>query len=560
MIAVLRRIARMPLALTGAAGLALAASLVLAPARADPDGGHSAETQLRRLTEAQYRSAIADVFGPYIKVVGRFEPDLRVDGLLAAGTSAVAVSPGGFEQYETLARGVATQVTDELHRDRLVGCAPGPADPQGVRCAGDFIRRVGLRLYRRPVSAPEAARFTAAAMTAARTLGGDFHGGLAAALAGVLSSPEFLFRVDLPAPSGREIDAWSKATRLSFLLWDAIPDEALLAAAASGELDTPAGRERQVARMIASPRFKQGVRAFFADFLRLDTMDTLSKDGLIYPAFTGSVAAETREQTLRTITYLLIDRQGDYRDLFTSRSLAMNRALGPIYDIPVASRDWYIHEFPEGDPRTGLLTQASLLALHSHPGRTSPTLRGVALTETLLCEKVPSPPANVNFAVVQDVNNPTLKTTRARLQAHLDDEECASCHKRTDPMGLGLEQFDGAGQFRRIEHGEPIDVSGQFEKKTFDGAAQLGQLFHDSPQVSACLARTAWRYAHGRSPAAADEANVTALSDRFAAQGYRIAALMRTIALDPTFYAMPGGATHTPRTMAGRAGAKGEAR
>lgn len=560
MIAALRRIARMPLALTGAASLALATSLALAPARADPDGDHAAETQLRRLTEAQYRGAISDVFGPDIKVIGRFEPDLRVEGLLAAGTSAVAVTPGGFEQYETLARGVAEQVTDAAHRDRLVGCAPGPADPQGARCAESFVRRVGLRLYRRPVSTAEAARFVAATMAARRTLGGDFHTGLAAALAGVLSSPEFLFRIDLPAPSGSEVDAWSKATRLSFLLWDAIPDEALLAAAASGELDTPAGRERQVARMIASPRFTQGVRAFFSDFLRLDTIDTLSKDGLIYPAFTSSVAAETREQTLRTITYLLIDRKGDYRDLFTSRSLAMKRTLGPVYDIPVASADWYIHEFPEGDPRTGLLTHASLLALHSHPGRTSPTLRGVALTETLLCEKVPAPPANVNFAVVQDVNNPTLKTTRARLQAHLDDEECASCHKRTDPMGLGLEQFDGAGQFRTVEHGETIDVTGQFEKKPFNGAAQLGELFHDSPQVSACLARTAWRYAHGRNPAPADNANVSALTDRFAAQGYRIDALMRTIALDPTFYAMPGKTAPRPRRMAARTIAQGDAR
>ncbi|QGP81118.1 DUF1588 domain-containing protein [Sphingobium sp. CAP-1] len=186
-----------------------------------------------------------------------------------------------------------------------------------------------------------------------------------------------------------------------------------------------------------------------------------------------------------------------------------------------------------------MLTHASLLAQHSHPGRTSPTLRGVALTTIFLCEKVPSPPANVNFAVVQNVDNPTLKTTRARLQAHLDDEECASCHKRTDPMGLGLEQFDGAGQFRTTEHAEKIDVTGRFEDRAFDGAAALGQLFHDSPRVSQCLVQSAWRYALGRNLLPSEGAHIQRLTNDFATDGYRFVSLIRAIALDPSLYSMP---------------------
>ncbi len=524
--------------LLGGAAIALAGSIAWNVAHADEARVETPPSQVHRLTEGQYRASVADIFGTDVNVIGRFPPDLRIDGLLAVGAGAVTVNPASLEQYEDIARGIAAQVTDEAHRDRLVGCAPGAGDADGRACARSFFDKIGLRLYRRPLSAAEADSYAAAAVSAAASLG-DFHKGLAASLAAMLSSPHFLFRIDHASVGGETIDGYSKAARLSFLLWNTAPDAALLAAAADGRLDTAAGLEQEVDRLLASPRFVDGQRAFFTDYLRLDAIDDLAKDTLIYPAFTQTVARATREQTLRTITHLLIDEQGDFRDLFTTREIAMHRSLGPLYDIPVARADWYIHRFPDGDPRAGLLTQASLLAQHSHPGRTSPTLRGLALGEIFLCEKVPAPPANVNFAVVQDVNNPTLKTTRERLKAHLDDEECASCHKRTDPMGLGLEQFDGAGQFRTVEHDATIDVSGDFEARAFNGASALGQLFHDSSRVNACFVETAWRYANGRNPAASDRATIERLTTAFGSDNYRVTALMRRIALDPSFYIMP---------------------
>ncbi|CAD7340011.1 DUF1592 domain-containing protein [Sphingomonadales bacterium 56] len=525
------------LALAGAC-LTLGLSIAFSGARADESHADTPPSQIRRLTESQYRNVIADVFGPDIKIVGRFEPDLRIDGLQAVGTSAVSVTAAGLEQYENLARSISAQVTDEQHRAKLVGCAPTPADQNGAACARQFFQRVGLQLYRRPLSDAEVTALTKATTDATTTLG-DFHAGLAATLSGMLTSPEFLFRIDRPAPSRRNIDAWSKASRLSFLFWNSMPDQTLLDEARSGALDTQAGLTKAVDRLIASPRFEQGVRAFFTDYLRLDGMDELAKDSLIYPAFSQAISTSLREQTLRTISWFLVERKGDYRDLFTARSIAMNRSLGPIYDIPVSKADWFMYEFPQGDPRSGLLTHASMLAQHSHPGRTSPTLRGVALREIFLCEKIPAPPANVNFAVVQNVDNPTLKTTRARLQAHLDDEECASCHRRTDPIGLGLEQFDGAGQFRKVEHDEVIDVSGDFEKQAFNGAAALGQLFRNNPRVSSCLVQSAWRYANGRNPSGTDGAEIAKLDQSFAAGGHRFPLLMRAIALDPAFYTMP---------------------
>ena len=495
-----------------------------------------APSNVRRLTETQYRSTIADVFGPDIKVVGRFEPDLRVEGLLAVGTTAVSITPAGLEHYDAIAQGIAAQVTDANHREKLVGCAPNAQDVDGAQCAKSFFARVGPRLYRRALAPAEIRALASAAVSSAKLVG-TFDGGLSTVLAGMMTSPEFLFRIDAPGKGGAQVDGYSKASRLSYFLWNTAPDEALLKAAANGALDTPEGLAKEVDRMMASARMTDGVRAFFADFLRLDDMATLTKDTLLYPAFSPAVAEAAREQTLRTIVDHVVTRDADYRDLFTSRRFAMTKALGPIYDIPVSKSGWYIHEFPENDPRSGLLTQASLLALHSHPGRTSPTLRGVGTLEILLCQKTPPPPPDVNFSVVQDVNNPTLKTTRERLQAHLTNEQCATCHRATDPIGLALEQFDGAGTFRTTERGDRIDVSGKFERQDFNGAAELGKILRQSPRVSSCLVSSVWRYANGRDPGPADAADVEAMKRRFTDDGYRVTALMRTIALDPEFYA-----------------------
>lgn len=503
-----------------------------ADASANPTNG------TRRLTQAQYRRSIADIFGSDIRIVGRMEPDIRLDGLIAIGSGAASVTPSALERYDEIARSVAEQVTDETHRARLIGCGPTPQDANGVRCAQSFFERVGLRIYRRPLTSSESARLAAVAVSGGRQLG-SFYAGVSAVLAGMMASPEGIFCIDVPDRSGISIDGYSKASRLSYLLWNTTPDPELLDAAARGSLDSDAGLAQQVDRLIASSRFKEGMDAFFTDFLQLDDFETVSKDGVIYPAFSTSVASALREQTLRTIADLLITHEGDYRDLFTSRRLAMTRILGPIYRVPVATTDWSMHEFPENDPRVGLLTEAGLLALHSHPGRTSPTLRGKSVRETLLCQPIPSPPANVNFAVVQDVNNPTLRTTRARLQAHLDDEECASCHKRMDPIGLGLENFDGVGQFRSSEHGEAIDASGEFDKTHFANAAALGQLFHDDPRVPACFVTTAWRYATSRSGGESEQKVLNSLQSSFSAAGYRVVQLMRQIALNPALYAWP---------------------
>lgn len=531
-----------PVAATALAAAILVRGMDAAPSEAAPAAAAIEPPRLHRLTEAQYRATIADIFGPGIKLAGRPEPDQRIDGLLAAGTGVVSITPSGAAQYATIARGVAEQVVAPENRDRLVGCAPDARDPEGKACATMFFSRIGERLFRRPLSERELKLAVDGSLASAAQLG-DFHAGLSTSLAGMMVDLPFLFQIDNyvrdPA-GGLTLDSWSRASRLSYYLWNTTPDEELLRAARGGELMTPGGVDRQVDRLIASPRFEDGTRAFFDDFLRLDRMAIVGKDPILYPAFRTSVGAAAREQSLRTMLQLLVREKGDYREIFTTRRVAMNRTLSPLYRIPYAPADWSMIEMPEGDPRAGLLTQIAFLAMHSHEGRSSPTLRGLAIREILLCEHVPPPPANVNFTIVQDVGDPRFKTARERLVAHLDDEDCASCHRKTDHLGLGFEKFDGAGQFRATEGGAPIDTSGDLDGTPFSDPVSLGRALHDSPKTTRCVAQAAWQTAAGRTLSARDGPFVDALHGKFARGGYRIAVLFGDVAKSPAFFAGPG--------------------
>ena len=532
--------------------VALALLAVAVPAAMHWIGSRAPESaggplSVRRLMPDQYRQIIADVFGADIKLGGRFEPDVRAEGLLAVGTSRVSVTGTGLEQYDAIARTVAAQVVDDHHRAVLVGCTPADPAAADEACARQFLAVAGRLLYRRPLTPAELDRRVAAAAGAAGTLK-SFYGGLSLSLAAMLESPQFLFRhevavADPVRPGTQRLDSYSRAQRLSFFLWNTAPDAALLEAAERGELDSDAGMRHQVDRLLASPRLAAGVRAFFVDMLEFDRFGSLAKDPAIYPKFTNQAGADAQEQTLRTIVDELLVRNSDYRDLMVTPRTFLTPVLGALYGVPVVKQtanggldEWVAHEYAKDDPRAGLLMQASFVAVHSHPGRTSPTLRGKALRETLLCQKVPDPPGNVNFTVVQDTSNPDYKTARARLEAHRTDPTCAGCHKVIDPMGLAMENFDSAGGFRTEENGVAIDASGELDGVPFDGPAGLGRAVRDNPSLPACLVTRLYAYATGR-PAAPGEAEwIGWLNGRFASHGYRLPELMRAIAMSDAFY------------------------
>ena len=509
----------------------------------------------RRLTPEQYENIIADVFGPAITLGGRFEPELRMGGLLAVGSGTVSVTAAGMEQYDVMARKIATQVVDTRHRKILIPCQPKQDKAPDDACVAKFMERVGRLIYRRPLTGMETKAYVKAAHVATEKTQ-DFYSGLSLSLGALLASPKFIFRQEMVEPDPDHpgqfrLDAYAKASRLSFFLWNAGPDLQLLDAAEKGTLNTDQGLAHEVDRMLASRRLETGVHAFFTDNFGFDEFALLTKDAALFPKFSAQVAADAQEQTLKTIVDLLLTNRGDYRDIFTTKKTFMTQELGAIYRVPVindgpngAPDTWKPFEFSADDPRGGILTQVAFTSLHSPPGRGSPTLRGKALREVILCQKVPAPPAAVNFNIVQDTNNQVYKTARQRLNAHATESMCTGCHKIIDPMGLALENFDGAGAYRTTENGASLDTSGALDGKPFNGAAELGRVIHDHPATASCLVNRLSSYAVGQSLANSDPW-LTESQKFFAANGYRLPDLMRAIATSDGFYRVKPPATQT---------------
>jgi hypothetical protein len=498
---------------------------------------------LRLLSETEYRNSIADILGPSVQIQGRFQPGRRVGGLVAASSSVLSVTASGFEGYAKMADGIAVQVVGPKNRAQLVGCTPKTPSAADDACATQFIARYGRMLFRRPLTSDEIKSRVQMADKLAVTAK-DFYAGLRYTLAvTMLSSPEFLFRNEraIPTADGKSytLDAYSRAARLSYLMWDTTPDEELLRVAENGELNTSAGVQKQVDRLMASPRLETGMRAFFADMLQLDTFDNTVKDTLIYQKYNDQFANSATEETLRTIIDLTLRRNEDVRDLMTTRKTFINRTLAAIYDVPFTfDGDWMPYEFPKDSERSGVMTQASMLSMFSHPGRSSPTKRGVALMDIFLCQPTPSPPANVDFSIVNNTSGP-LKTVRDRLTAHATNPICASCHTHSDPIGMSLEHFDSVGSKRLTENGAVIDVSGKMNRKDFIGADGLGQIMHDDPKITACLVRKVYAYGVGGNSETIKKAEYQDANQAFTDNGYKLRPLLHAVAISPVFYAVP---------------------
>lgn len=524
-----------------AAGAAL---LVALPNGAVPDRAVAASAAkagpvvgMRRLTEGQYRQTIADVFSPEIKIAGRFEPDVRRDGLVAVGSAEASISAGGMEQYYAIASSVAGQVTGAAGRKKFVPCAPTDAKAADAACARQFLGHYGRLLFRRPLSAPELAGYVAVAGKAAAA-SGDFHVGLEECLAAMLSSPNFLFRVERRG-MGDKVDDYAKASRLGFLLWNAPPDDALLTAAQAGALSTPAGLQAQVDRLIASPRLADGVSAFFDDMLQMNAFAGVTKDSQRFPKYSQLVADDARAQTLRTMVDLLVTKNGDYRDVFTTRDTFMTRTLAMVYKVPYLSKDkWAPYRFDDQAQRAGVVTQIAFLSLFSHPSVSSPTKRGVALNDIFLCRQTPTPPGNVDFTALDPEGPNKVLTVRMRLAAHVENPVCAGCHSLVDPQGIALERFDALGQYREMDAGQPIDVHSELGGKPFSGAVGLGQVLHDDPQAARCVAQRLYAAGVGRALPEGD-GRIDGLAKTFAEGGYRVPAFLKTLALGDDLYLAP---------------------
>ncbi len=496
------------------------------------------EPRLRRLTSTQLASSLRDLLGAGAPIPPPVEPDVSEGGLFSVGAGVTTISSLGVEKLEDAAYSLAAwALTDPARRAALVPCEPAGTVDAG--CAETFVHSFGRRAWRRPLADDEAAELVAVAGEAAETLG-DFYVGLEYATAAMLQAPPFIYRVELGEddpdnPGDRRFTGWEMATRLSFLLWNTTPDDALLDAAESGELVTDDGVEEQVDRLLASDRARDGVRTFFTEWLKLHELAELYKDPSTFLFFHPELGEDALDETLQVVEHIVFTEDADVRDLLTTQTTFVNQRLASLYGVPLPAADDAFHQvqLPNAGGRRGLLGQAAILALYSHPTSSSATKRGQFVRQTLLCGEIPPPPADVDTSLPEpDASSPTL---RERVAVHLTDPACANCHLLMDPIGLGLENFDGVGRWRDTENDAIIDASGDLDGEPFADGWDLGATVRNHPDLASCLVRRLWRYAWGRTEIEGDDPALVALDDRFAADGHRFVGLLRAMATSRAF-------------------------
>jgi hypothetical protein len=485
---------------------------------------------LRRVTQSQFDHAIRDLFGEDLYVPGNLEPDLRLNNLVSLGSTVAALSPRGVERIEDAAYDIAAQAVDADHRGAWVPCAPS-----GVRddaCAEDALGPLARRAWRRTLSPDDLAMLVAIAGDAADALG-DFHEGLAFGVAAVVQSPLFLMRDEMGDASGA-LTGDELASRMAWLIWDGLPDAALLDAAAAGSLATEEGLDAELSRMLADPRAKRGLRAWVADLFQLERLDLLQKDITIFPHMSSELPGSAKEEIYRSFERVAFTPEADVRDLFTSRVTEVDRNLAALYDVRAPVLDGFGEvEIPESARRVGIFGQAAFLALQSHPTSTSATLRGKFIRETLLCTEIPDPPAGVNTAIPEATED--APTRRERVNQHLEDPSCSSCHLAFDPIGLGFENFDGLGGFRTTENGAPIDASGDLDGMVYTDSVGLAEALREHPDVVPCLVRQVVRNAVGWDPEVDQRDELAFIAERFAANGHQLPDLWSRVVRSRTF-------------------------
>lgn len=464
---------------------------------------------VRRLTHSQYNNTIRDLLGDPSKPAQRFPPEDYIDGFKNQLRSQ-SMPPLLIETYSAAAEKVALNA---FRSDTGVL----PCKTNDAKCRDEFIRTFGLRAFRRPLTKAEFDRYAAAFAAA-----GNFKEGARTIVEAMLQSPKFLFYSDA-------------ASQLSFFLWDTMPDQTLLDAAAKGELRTPAGRERAARRMLDDPRAAQALDEFFSQWLRFDRVLNASKERRRFPEFSPELAAAMVEET-RLLLHHLVATNANFLEFLTADYGFLNSDLAALYGVPAPSTQFARVTFPGGAKRAGFLGHASFLAAMAGPAETSPTSRGVFVREQLLCQHVPPPPPNVNTNLPEaEEDKPSSR--RQRLNAHVEDAACSSCHKLMDPIGFGLENFDALGKWREkelVHKAElPLETGGEIAglpNSAFNGAVDLGRILSRSTVCQDCIVRQVFRYAHGRLESDADEAAIAELSAKFRASGFKFRELLVAVA------------------------------
>jgi cytochrome c553 len=480
------------------------------PARRDPG-----PPSLRRLTHAEYTRTVADLLGVNLDPkndLGLPDEDAG-DGHFDNLSAILRLSPTLMEKYFAAADKVVDRVfVNDGAKARLL--TPKPDSKITEReAAKKIVTNLARRAYRRPAADTDVERLLGF-YDKARAKGGSHEDGVRAAIKPVLVSPRFLFRVEEDRPAGKtpgvNVDDFELATRLSYFLWGTMPDDELLRAAELKQLTDPAGLEKQVARMLKHDRAKALTGALANHWLMMKAFPRARPTQEFFPNFRDDVRRAMVDEVRMAVDYLrTADRP--VLDLLDADYTFVNQPLAKHYGIPgVTGNQMQKVQLKPEYHRGGLLGMGGVLAMTSHTFRTSPTQRGKYVLEVILGTPPPPPPMNAGQIKDDDPKKKTPLTFREQLAAHATQASCAGCHKKIDPLGFALDNFNAVGEWRVGTAAVPLDVSGVLPTgEKVDGYAGLKVvLLARKDQFAETAVSKVLEYALGRELDGQDECTV----------------------------------------------------
>ena len=434
----------------------------------------------------------------------------------------------------------ARPIDETPSRERIFTCHPDrdSGAPEEMACAHEILSTLARRAFRRPVTDEDVDRLLV--FYERGRDGGSFDTGIEMALRRLLVSPEFLFRVERD-PEGStpgenyRVSNLELASRLSFFLWNSIPDDALLDVAEQGELSDSATFEAQVERMLADPKSEALTSSFAGQWLMLRNAAAVQPDEDLFPDFGEGLRQGFRRETEMLFDSVLRENRSTL-DLLAADYTFVNERLARHYGIPGIRGSHFRRIQLDQEARGGLLGHGSILTVTSYGNRTSPVNRGKWVLENILGTPPPPPPPDV--PELETGEGGEVLSMREAMEVHRANPVCASCHQLMDPVGLSLENFDAIGRWRdRSETRLAIDARGELPDGTeYDGPAGLkAALLRHPDRFVTTVTEKLLTYALGRGVEYYDAPTVRAIVREAAADDYRLSTLIKGVVRSTPF-------------------------
>jgi hypothetical protein len=486
-----------------------------------------------RLTHEQWENSVRDLLKlPAVPgLSGSFASDTS-DGTFSNNERRLFVTANHRTDYERAAEEMARRVATESAVRTAIGATGN---------AANFIRTFGRRVYRRPLEAAEQQRYEAlfASASTLYTSGDMFVNGVELVVRAMLQSPHFIYRTEL-GTDGTPLSGYEVASKLSFLLRDTTPDDALLDAAERGELATPDAIAQKAQEILATPTALAVLNRYHGELFGLQRFESIEKDRTAFPTYDTSMNAEFIEADTLFFQRVAQNNLG-LREILLSQVAFVSSTTASLYGVTASGSG--LVETTVGPERPGVFTRLGFLAYNANLRDPDPIHRGVDLSHRLLCSTMAPPPGEIPQLP------PAMpgQTNRQRVAAHTGQGTCAGCHVQViNPLGFAFENFDAVGRLRDMDNGQPVDTADSYELATgivsFSGAPELMALLAESPEAHACYARHLGEFGLARDMNQGDRSLVNELTLASRTDTGSIQSMLIALVRNPMFSVRTGGA------------------